>query len=326
MKRILKTAALAIIGVATITGLASCGKTENNDDQTQEYDVTKNITRYTRDTTSGTREGFFEKIDYADAKTDNEKIPGAVEVSSNGTMLSSVKGDEYGIGYVSLATVDSELKALKFEGVDATEENVNNGTYKLTRNFNYVTRTEEDMTDTEKALVKGFLLYMNSKEGLAIVKSKDGIIASDAIANAESWSTIIAKSENDDVEALCSATTKTKIYFGGSTSVEKMSKALTEAFANVCSGFEAVHNHTGSGDAYKRTQGSDKDSQNKLHVGFLSRDLKDSEPAATNTSGKICVDGIAVIVNKANTAVDNLTAAQLKKIYSTQNIKWNKID
>ena len=243
-------------------------------------------------------------------------------------MLSSVKGDEYGIGYASLASIDSELKALSFEGVEATEKNVVNGTYKLTRNFNYVTRTEEDMTETEKTLVKGFLLYMNSKEGLGIIIDKDGILdASKSVTSAENWASIIAKPENADVQQACQATTKTKIYFGGSTSVEKMSKALTEAYAKVCSGFEASHNHTGSGDAYKRTQGSDKDSQNKLHVGFLSRDVKVSsdEPAKENTYGQICIDGIAVIVNKNNTAVDNLTAAQLKKIYATDEIKWNEI-
>lgn len=321
--KIWKKIAFAAVGLTAATSLASCG--ENNEEATSSFDTTKEVTRYTRDNTSGTREGFFEKIDFADAKTDDLAIPGAVQVSSNGDMLKSVEGDEYGIGYVSLASVNDNLKALKYEGVDATEENVNNGTYKLIRNFNYVTRTTTDMSITEQALVKGFILYMNSQEGLAIIKSKDGIIPSNAIANAEKWSDIVNKEENSDIKALCDSTTKTTIYFGGSTSVEKMSKALTEAFANVCKGFSASHNHTGSGDAYKRTQGSDKDSQNKLHIGFLSRDLKSSEAAASNTSGKICVDGIAVIVNKKNT-VDNLTASQLKKIYSTDNIKWNEIN
>lgn len=322
--KILKKLAFAAVGVTAAASLASCG--EKEDEVTKpSFDTTKEVIRYTRDNTSGTREGFFEKIGFSEAKTDDLAIPGAVQVSSNGDMLSSVEGDEYGIGYVSLASVGSNLKALKFEGIDATEENVNNGTYKLIRNFNYITRTNEDMSEAEQALVKGFLLYMNSQEGLAIIKSKDGIIAADAISKAEKWSSIVEKSENSDVKELCNSQTKTTIYFGGSTSVEKMSKALTEAFANVCKGFAANHNHTGSGDAYKRTQGSDKNSQNKLHIGFLSRDLKSTEAAASNTSGKICVDGIAVIVNKVNT-VDNLTAAQLKKIYSTDNIKWNEIN
>lgn len=321
MKKILKMAALAVVGATSIIGLASC-----NQEQTG-FDTTKEIKRYTRDTSSGTREGFFEKIGYADASKSNSAIPGAIEVGSNGVLLTSVQGDEYGIGYVSLASVTSDVNAIKFEGVEPTEENVNNGTYKLTRNFNYITRTQDDMSDTEKALVKGFLLYMNSKEGLAIIKSNDGIIAADAISNASSFQTLVDLPENSDVKAQCQATTKTTIYFGGSTSVEKIAKSLTEAFSKVCSGFDYSHNHTGSSDAYKRTQGSDKDSQNKLHVGFLSRDIKitGEEPVLENTYGKICVDGIAVIVNKANTSVTNFTAEQLKKIYSTDKIKWNEI-
>lgn len=233
------------------------------------FDTSKSITKYTRDTTSGTREGFFEKIDFKDAQKDDSVISSAVVVSGNGTMLSSVEGDEYSIGYASLASVGDTLKKLQFEGVDATEENVINGTYNLKRSFNYITRVAEDMSETEAALVKGFSLYMYSKEGLAIIKDNDGIIATNAIKEAESWSTIVAKSENADVASVCSATSKTTIYFGGSTSVEKMAKALTTAYAGVCSGFSASHNHTGSGDAYSRTQGSDKNSQNKLHVGFF---------------------------------------------------------
>lgn len=314
MLKIIKGLGIAVAGITMVTGLASCAQEST-------------ITRYTRDTDSGTREGFFEKIGFKDASKDNTLIPGAVEVSGNGTMLTSIEGDEFGIGYVSLASVTSDVKALKFEGVEATEDNVINGTYTLTRNFNYVTRTADDMTETEKLLVDGFLKYADSKEGLAIIKAQSGIIASDAITNAKSWETIINEEENASLKALCDATRKTKIYFGGSTSVEKMAKALSTAFANVCKGFEANHTHTGSSDAFKRTQGTDKDSQNKLHIGFLSRDLKltSDEKAQENSYGKMCVDGIAVIVNKANTKVDNLTAAQLKEIYSTENTTWDSL-
>lgn len=314
MKKIIRKILVGLVGVFGLASLASCGGGSE-----------KTITRYTRDTESGTREGFFEKIDFKDAQKDNTVIPNAVEVASNGAMLQSIANDEYGIGYVSLATVSSEVKAVSFNGVAATEENVLNGSYALTRNFVYITRVNDDMTEKEQALVKGFVLFMNSKEGLAIIKSKDGIISADAIVNADSWATIIAKSENADVKAVCEDTTKVTINLGGSTSVEKMAKSLTQAFANVCSSFEASHNHTGSGDAYKRTQGTDKNSQTKLHIGFLSRDLKSSEPAASNTSGVICIDGIAVIVNPKNT-VKALTAEQLKTIYSNETNYWKDFE
>lgn len=291
------------------------------------------VKKYSRDTASGTREGFFEKIDYKAAQKDDTKIPGAVIVASNGAMLESIAGDEYGIGYVSLASVagNKKVKALEFDGVKPTEANVLSGDYKLTRNFNYIRRTDDDMSDTEKVLVKGFLLYMNSKEGLAIVKSKDGIVSSEKLSAAKNWSVIVEEAANADVKAACQNTTKTTIFLGGSTSVQGIATKLTEAFANVCSSFTANHNHTGSGDAYKRTQGSQKDDQNKLHIGFLSRDIKlgteanpGDEPAAKNTYGTICIDGIAIIVNKAN-PITGITKANAKTVYSTENIKWSDV-
>ncbi len=314
MKKIIKKLFVGITALSGVASLASCGGATE-----------KTITRYTRDTESGTREGFFEKIGFKEAQKDNTVIPDAVEVASNGAMLHSIANDEYGIGYVSLATVSKDVKAVDFNGIDAKEENVLNGSYDLTRNFVYITRANEDMDQKEQALVKGFVLYMNSKEGLAIIKSKDGIIASDAILKADTWSTIISKEENADVKAVCEDTKKVTINLGGSTSVEKMATALSQAFSNVCSSFEASHNHTGSGDAYKRTQGKDKNSQTKLHIGFLSRDLKAEEAAVEGTSDIICIDGIAVIVNPLNT-IESLTAEQLKTIYSSDSNFWKDFE
>ena len=118
---------------------------------------------------------------------------------------------------------------------------------------------------------------------------------------------------------------KITLNLGGSTSVDKIATALTAAFKEECPRFEANHNHTGSGDAYKRTQGAEKDSENKLHVGFLSRELNGSEQAAEGSSGRICKDGIVCVVNAKNTYKDNFTKEELKKIYSTEGIKWNEI-
>ena len=77
---------------------------------------------------------------------------------------------------------------------------------------------------------------------------------------------------------------------------------------------------------HKGTQGSEKTSVNKLHVGFLSRELNASETPAENTSGMLCKDGIVVVVNVLNDTVTNITKEQLKKIYATKNIKWSEIN
>lgn len=142
------------------------------------FDTSKNIIPYTRDTTSGTRDGFFTGIGFGDAKADNAPlVAGFVEVTDNGDMIAKVKADEYGVGYISLASyADSGLKGLKYEGVEPTEANVLNGSYELTRNFNYVVRNDYAADSKEAKLIKAFVAFMFSVEGKEIINSKDGII------------------------------------------------------------------------------------------------------------------------------------------------------
>lgn len=288
------------------------------------FDDSMNITKYSRDSESGTRDGFFTAIGYKEAKSDDTKIPGFIKANDNANMISLVKNDMYGIGYISLASLEgSSLKALQYEGVEASEAAVVDGSYKLSRNFNYITKGESDCTKEEWLLIKGFIAFMNSKEGLAIVKSKDGILTQ-SIASAKSFDQILE--ENAELKAICAREDLTvEIKIGGSTSVEKIALSLSESFKKVCKPFVPVHNHTGSGAAYKGTQGSEKDGINGMHIGFLSRELSSSEPALENTSGLLCKDGIVVVVNRKNTLLNNVTKEQLKKIYSTEKIKWNEL-
>lgn len=292
--------------------------------KTEDFDSEMNIIKYSRDSESGTRDGFFTAIGYEEAKSDDSKIPGYIKANDNANMITLVNNDKYGIGYISLASLEtSSLKALKFEGVAASEEAVVDGSYKLSRNFNYITKAESDCSHDEWLLVKGFIEFMNSKEGLAIVKSKDGILTS-SLSQAKSFDTIL--NENAELKALCENSDLTiEIKIGGSTSVEKIAQALSEAFKKVCKPFVPVHNHTGSGAAYKGTQGSEKDGINSMHIGFLSRELSSSEPAIEGTSGLLCKDGIVVVVNSANTLLENITKEQLKKIYATEKIKWSEL-
>lgn len=318
----LRKRSLGVVTLLALGVLASCSAQGN-----AEFDSTKTITRYSRDTTSGTRDGFFTAIGYSEAKEDDTKIPGFVKADDNGNMISLVKNDEYGIGYISLSSLaDSGLTGVKFEGVEPSEEAVVDGTYKLSRNFNYITQVETDVSATEWKLIKGFTLFMNSQEGLAIIKSKDGILEK-SISSATKWSDLLEKAENADVKEVCAmdGSTKTEIKLGGSTSVEKVAKALSAAFAEKCPVFKPVHNHTGSGAAYKGTQGKEKDTVNSMHIGFLSRELNDTEVAAEGSSGRICKDGIVCVINSKNTYKDSFTKDELKKIYSTEGIKWNEI-
>ena len=72
------------------------------------------------------------------------------------------------IGYVSLDVVDDSVKALKLDGVDATEENIKAGNYALSRPFVMATKGEISEQKTE---VQALFDYLSSDEGKALIKS-----------------------------------------------------------------------------------------------------------------------------------------------------------
>jgi len=299
---------VTILLFVPLVALASCGKTSD-----------PAISVYTRDTTSGTRDGFMSAIGYSEAKSDNSKLaPGYIQVASNGDMISSLKNDENGLGYISLSTLStSTLTGLSYESVKPSESSVLDGTYKMTRNFNYIVR---DTYKDEKvaSIVAAYRAFLSTSDAKATMKQLGGILS---IASSDpTWASIKANYPvaAEDNKAIT-------IHFGGSTSVEEMAKALSKEFSPLCGNFVSEHNHTGSGDAYKRTQGSDKDSASALDIAFASREFSSSEAAAKGTTGKMCTDAIVAAVNAKNTKISNITAASLKGIYSGTITKWSQL-
>ena len=150
----------------------------------------KNVKLYSREAGSGTRECFFEGIGYKDVKAEDKWLDGVVVSSqaSNGDMMNAIKDDKYGIGYCSLDSLATAkgIKGLKYEGVEASEDTVNDGTYKLSRNFNYVIRGDYSEEDKNReTAVKAFVDFMGSKEGKIAIKSAGGIVS--GLESAPSW-------------------------------------------------------------------------------------------------------------------------------------------
>jgi phosphate transport system substrate-binding protein len=291
--------------VLTLT-LSACG---NSADET--------VNVYTRDVNSGTREAFMKGIDFGDAAEDDSLlVAGKTEVSGNSDMIAKIKADENGLGYISLSSLDgSGVTGLTFEGVEATVANVLNGTYGLKRPFMYMKRAE--YTDANVgAIVDAMIAYMGTTDGLAIIENNGGI--ADA-GTAVSWDSIKAN------YAVCATDTSAlTVMVGGSTSVEKIAKAISEDFSAKCGGFTASHNHEGSSSAYKGVQAADTkdEAATYLDLGFASRDFKDSEAGAEGTFGQICWDAVVAVVNESNTVITNVTAEELKKLYSGEVTTW----
>lgn len=305
----MKSKLLSGLCLLTVFTLASC----NNGFK---FDTSKSITLYTRDTDSGTRDGFFTKIGLSEAATKNDALSKSiVTVTSNGDMIEKVKGDEYGIGYISLSSLStSNVKGLKYEGVEPTEENVLSSTYALTRNFNYVVRNDYASDDKKGQIVEAYLAYLTTEEATSTIQAESGICE---------LSTITWDSIKDNYPICSEDNSSITIKFGGSTSAEKIAKKLSEEFAAKCGNFVPEHNHTGSGDAYKFTQGASKDDDGKLDVGFLSRELKSEETCAEGTYGKLCIDAIVAVVNQEN-PLEEVTASDLVKMFDGTAKAWSE--
>lgn len=313
---------VALIGAGMM--LASCGGTTSNDG----FDTSKNISLYSREAGSGTRECFFEGIGYSDvAKEDlwNEGVNPA-KPTSNADMMSKIAADEYGIGYCSLDGLEgnTDVKALTFKGVEASTETVVDGSYELNRNFNYVIRDYSADTSADAQnksdVAHAFLEFMETSEGKNAIQSAGGILT-----NSTATTTL------DDLIAkypVLSGTDKVEIRTCGSTSVEKVVTALIDKFLGAIpnKNINIPMNQTGSGDAIPGvTEGKNGVVSD---LGFLSREIKDDELAQLNDNNKhgiMCKDAVVAIVNAANTAISDATPETLTSIYKGEVKTWAEL-
>lgn len=271
---------------------------------------------YTRDAESGTREAFEDKAGFAGALTDE-----AVETSGNGDMASKVGLDRQAIGYVSLTTdlAANNIKAVKHAGVEPTEANVIAGLYELARPFAYVTRAEGDFDSDEKEqLIAAFVSYITeSEEGMQVVAAAGGIVDH---SKARPWDEVKVDHPivNDDNTAL-------EVITAGSTSVIKTIEAALNAFVPEAGNFTFKLENTGSGAAYKRTLGEEKDAASRADIGFVSRVFSDSEDVADGMlTGVYCLDAVVVVVHKDN-PIDNIGVEDLTAIFKGLITDWSDV-
>lgn len=113
----------------------------------------------TREEGSGTRSAFTELVM---GKT-TEITPRAIVQDSNGAVRQLVSDDPNAIGFISLGLVNENVKALELGGVAATRENVENGSYNLSRPFLFVTLSKPT------GLAKDFIDFILSRDGQKIL-------------------------------------------------------------------------------------------------------------------------------------------------------------
>ena len=103
----------------------------------------------------------------------------------------------------------------------------------------------------------------------------------------------------------------------GSTSMEKVIGALSEAFQEKYPNVTVTYNPTGSGSGITAVTEGNSD------IGLASRNLKDEEKNGL-TSTTVAIDGIAMIVNTAN-EVSDLSLDQIAKIYTGEITNWKDV-
>lgn len=120
-----------------------------------------------RDESSGTRKAFQELLGIKSLFGGTAGFEASY--SSTTAVISKIKNNVQAnlVGYISMGSMSSEVKALDFEGVEATTANVKNGSYQLARPFNIVYKSEAELSDAAKA----FIDWIMSSEGQAVVTS-----------------------------------------------------------------------------------------------------------------------------------------------------------
>ena len=286
-------AACMAISLGWLVGCSSGEKQQEGSGQN-----TEDISVYSREDGSGTRGAFIELFGLEEKNDQGNKVDtttdAAAITNSTSVMMTSVKGDPGAIGYISLGSLDDSVKSLKIDGVEATADNVKDGSYKIARPFNIVT------TDELTPAAQDFITFIMSKEGQTIVEDNGYIAVS------------------EDAASYTPTGTSEKIVVAGSSSVTPVMEKLAEAYeqANPEATIEVQQSDS--------TTGVTMAIEGTCDIGMASRELKDSEMGKGAQSQAIARDGIAVIV-PVESAIEGLTSDQVKQIFSGKITSWGDV-
>ncbi len=189
---------------------------------------------------------------------------------------------------------ESTVHAVVLDGVEASETNVANGSYEISRNLVFVTLGEPTGN------VAAFLNWVTSAEGQAVVAEE--FVPLDS----SEYTTYEAPDENG----------QTTIALGGSTSLSETAQRLAETYMAKYPYMTVTVAGGGSG------QGESQTASGVFDVGMLSRDLGSSY-VGTLVALDIGTDGVAVVCNIEG--VVGLTLQQVADIFSGKITNWSEV-
>ena len=312
MNKSIKSRILAFTeAIIASLSLAGCGSTSGSSETTAssadantaadaagtDTSMSGAIAVVSREGGSGTRGAFIELMGIEEKDAEGNKndrtTDEALIANSTNVVMTQVAGNEGGIGYISLGSLDNTVKAVKVDGTEATVDNVIAGTYKVSRPFNIATKG--DISE----VAQDFINYIMSAEGQQIINDNKYIPVDSAAA------------------AFTSNNAEGTVVVGGSSSVSPVMEKLAEAYKAVNTNAKVEIQTTDSSSGMKAAIDGTVD------IGMASRELKDEEKAEL-TPTVIAMDGIAVIVNNAN-PIEDISSEQIKQIYVGEITDWSAV-
>ena len=302
--------------LATLTAVFACGLTACGGGE-------KNITVVVREAASGTREAFDKVVTDGEHYLQEKDANGntvynttktAVQQTSTGTVLSAIANDQNAIGYISLGSVNDSVSVVKVDGIAPSTKTVKSGAYSIQRPF--VIMTNADVTLTARA--QDFMNYLHSDEVQAHAETAGVIFLEDETKRANEGETALPVIEYSPLENLPEGN---KIVLRGSTSMEKFINATAKGYADQYAVqaeniFDIQLN--GSSEGKKKVI----EDRTGNTIGLSSAKVVDEKINSFN----ICLDAVAVVVNRANTQITDLTLKQLYDIFSGKVTKFSALE
>lgn len=289
-KKVLAVCAATVLAAGLMTG---CNKGGSG----SEFDKESEISVVSREDGSGTRGAFIELFGIEKKDSSGEKVDNTTDeanvTNSTSVMITTVEGDLYSIGYISLGALNDTVKAVKINGAEATVDNIKDGSYEIARPFNIATK--ENLSEAAEDFVK----FIMSADGQKVIEDNG----------------YIAVSEEG---AYSGNKPSGKIVVAGSSSITPVMEKLKEAYLKVNSNATIEIQESDS------TTGMMSAADGICDIGMASRELKDSELSEGLKDTKIAMDGIAVIVNN-DSPVEELSSDQVMNIYTGENTVWSDI-
>lgn len=265
-----------------LTFLTGCGS------RTAVFDPDGEIHMVSREEGSGTRTAFTELFGAVTVDPDGKKqdaITVEAEITNNtAVMMTAVAGDPAAVGYISMGSWNSSVKALNIDGVEGTPENVRNGTYAVSRPFYLVSG------ETLSPAAEDFKNYILSAEGQKLIE-ENGYIPVEAGA------------------AYQNSNAAGKVVVAGSSSVSPVMEKLLEAYQ------KRQPDVTVELQTNDSTTGVTSTIQGICDLGMVSRSLREEEQKQNITGVEIARDGILVIVNPI-CPLDSIGKDQVRRIFT----------